>query len=734
MMKQLRRVSLWSAMLLLGVIGMVGMMGLWSVGCSQNPGPTEKNNQQEKGNVSGSDGGNPESVGEGTSNVGDKANTGSWTPPAGMAALEFSVDDSANKTYKAGQLLWNGSFRYDKATNTVTYSSAWQPTDGPFPPLYDDGPIDQGGHEPLGAKAGDNIWGVVVFVKPDAAQDLEFEYGLINDNNHWLWEGSNGLVMVKKGSTEVVKAAGLKLASHGNINIKISLDIAKLQKDFAVDDPKNPPLIFLKGTMTNWAHIQIQDKGKRGDEKEGDGIFTFVQAQNLDYSPHFGLLQHSRHVQFVFQFNAVTGREYKDVDDNALADGVQAWADCNGDGKFSDDEIQKIVWEKDSRGAVKNTTIVVCEGKDAPCSRADCGTERCKSQPICQQQGCKSNNECAPTEQCNTTMGKCEPKNTSCTKADCAEARCQFDPICQCKSQADCKTGEVCNTTTGKCEANKTCKEDKDCGQDQTCDTATGRCLSKTCTANDCKEARCQNDPVCTSSTQGPVVYFVQPGNADAGSQVAILGDRFVQGAKVEFGTTEATNVVVESAQKLTCAVPAGSGTVDVTVINPDGKRGLYPQGFTYGSSTVKPIASVDWCNVQWPKSIPDAANNIPDAVAGQPSPIIYGWVFKAGVTNQAGKGAGISAEVGIGPVGSNPFTDKNWKWWPATYNGDKAGLSSATDNDEYQGTVTPPAAGTYHYAFRFNGDGINYWYCTPAGNDKNTPYNPSQAPVLIAK
>lgn len=720
------RVSLWFC-----VFCVLGWVGSWVVSCASNNQPTEGNTKQEKG-TSGTDGGGEGVIGDNAS-PGDQGTNGTWKPPAGMAAMSFSVDDSANKTYKAGQLLWNGSFQYDKATNTVVYSSAWQPTDGPFPPLYDDGPIDQGGHEPIGAKAGDNIWGVVVFVKPDTKQDLEFEYGLINDNNHWLWEGSNGLVTIKKGASELVQAQGIKLAAHGNINIKISLDISKLQKDFAVEDPKNPPLIFLKGTMTNWAHIQIQDKGKRGDEKEGDGILTFVQNQNLDYSPHFGLLQHSRHVQFVFQFNSVTGREYKDVDDNALADGVQAWADCNGDGKFSDDEVQKIIWEKDSRGAVKNTTIVVCEGKEAPCSKADCGTDRCKEQPICKSV-CQSNNDCGPTEQCNTATGKCEPKGSSCTKADCGEARCQSDPVCQCKTNTDCKTGEVCNTQTGRCEADKSCKEDKDCGAEQTCDKATGRCLSKACTANDCKEARCQNDPVCTSSGQGPVLYFVQPGNADAGAQVTLSGDRFAQGAKVEFGTTEATNVTVDSAQKITCTVPAGSGTVDVTVINPDGKRGTFPQGFTYGGGTVTPIASVDWCNVQWPKSIPDAANNIPDAVAGQASPIIYGWVFKTGVTNKPGQGPGITAEVGLGPVGSNPFTDKTWKWWPATYLGDKAGLGSATDNDEYQGTVIPPAAGTYHYAYRFSGDGINYWYCTPGGNDKNTPYDPKAAPVLIAK
>ncbi len=665
---------------------------------------------------------------------GDSSGNGKWPPPSGMAGLEFSLDDSANKTYKEGQLFWNGSFVYQKSKNTVTFSSAWQPTDGPFPPLYDDGPIDKGGHEPVGSKAGDHIWGVAVYVKPDPKQDLEFEYGVINDNNHWLWEGTNGLVVVKKGSTDVVKAKGIKLPSHGNIDIKITLDLSKLQKDYAVDDPKNPPLIFLKGTMTNWAHVQVQDKGKRGDDKAGDGILTFVQKQNLDYSPHFGLLQYKRHVQFVYQFTSISGREYKDADDNALADGVQAWADCNSDGKFTDDEKQKIIWEKDSRGAVKNTTIVVCEGKEPPCSKADCAQKRCSDKPVCK--GCSTTSDCATNETCDKVSGKCQPKGASCTKADCGEARCKSDPVCQCKVAADCKTGEICNTQTGICEADNKCKSNTDCDKDETCDKATGRCLSKACTANDCKLARCKNDPVCANSGQGPVVYFLQPatGSTSGGTVVTVFGDRFKQGAKIEFGGNAATNIKFVSAKELTCTTPAGgAGSVDVSVINPDGKRNTFPQGFKYGGSFSG--KRVDWCKIQWPNKIPDKANNVPAAKAGQPSPVIYGWVYKKGSTDTAGQGPGITAQVGIGPVGTNPSVNQSWKWFPATYLGDKAGPGNPTSNDEYKGTVTAPSAGTYDYAYRFSADGKTYRYCNPGnGNDDKSPYDTNKAPKLTAQ
>ena len=90
-----------------------------------------------------------------------------------------------------------------------------------------------------------------------------------------------------------------------------------------------------------------------------------------------GLLQFKRHMQFVFQFTSINGREYKDDDDKAIKDGIKAWADCNNDGKWVE---QKIIWEKDSRGAVQNTTVIVCDGmKEPPCGKDTCSEDRCKS-------------------------------------------------------------------------------------------------------------------------------------------------------------------------------------------------------------------------------------------------------------------------------------------------------------------------------------------------------------------
>jgi hypothetical protein len=53
-------------------------------------------------------------------------------------------------------------------------------------------------------------------------------------------------------------------------------------------------------------------------------------------------------------------------------------------------------------------------------------------------------------------------------------------------------------------------------------------------------------------------------------------------GFSEEVGAAPATNVVFVSAQKLRCTVPAGSGTVDVTVRNPNGQEGMLIGGYMY--------------------------------------------------------------------------------------------------------------------------------------------------------
>lgn len=90
-----------------------------------------------------------------------------------LVAINFSVDDQASHTYDATSgLAWKATFAFNSVTNVVTFDSG---SPGPFPMLYDDGPVATGGHEPVGATAGDHIWGVtVLFAVPTATTSFTY--------------------------------------------------------------------------------------------------------------------------------------------------------------------------------------------------------------------------------------------------------------------------------------------------------------------------------------------------------------------------------------------------------------------------------------------------------------------------------------------------------------------------------------------------------------------------------
>lgn len=107
---------------------------------------------------------------------------------------------------------------------------------------------------------------------------------------------------------------------------------------------------------------------------------------------------------------------------------------------------------------------------------------------------------------------------------------------------------------------------------------------------------------------------------------------------------------------------------------------------------------TVDWGNLQWP---PNGTANVGAAFDA------YGQVYKAGVTEPAGQGAGINAWVGYSTSNTDPSTWSNWI--PATYNA--AGPSN--NNDEYSANIggAIAAPGTYYYATRYNYNGGAYYY-----------------------
>ncbi len=105
--------------------------------------------------------------------------------------------------------------------------------------------------------------------------------------------------------------------------------------------------------------------------------------------------------------------------------------------------------------------------------------------------------------------------------------------------------------------------------------------------------------------------------------------------------------------------------------------------------------SSIGWGNLQWPFEATDPACT---------GTGFFGQVWMSGVTDSPGQGAGITAELGFGPVGSTP--DAGWLWLPAVFNVDVG------NNDEYVVWMTTYLpAGTYHYTYRYRFAGDGDWY-----------------------
>jgi hypothetical protein len=77
-------------------------------------------------------------------------------------------------------------------------------------------------------------------------------------------------------------------------------------------------------------------------------------------------------------------------------------------------------------------------------------------------------------------------------------------------------------------------------------------------------------------------------------------------------------------------------------------------------------------------------------------------------VTSGSGPGAGIDAQLGWGPAGTDPRSaDTGWTWVEAAYSFDLGGY------DVYAASMTPLEAGSYSYAYRFSLDGgVRWLYC----------------------
>jgi hypothetical protein len=646
-----------------------------------------------------------------------------WVQPTGTARITFFVDDRANQTFEDGDMTWTGSWAWDDTDNTIVFSAAWGPTDGPYPLLYDDGPVRDGGHEMEGAEAGDHIFSTEVYYKAEEA--AEFSYGVLNELGFWMWEGTNGFVEVPAGSTETYVVQGLSLKAFGDIDLKLTVDIGKVNPAFSFVEEWDEVNVYVKGSTNMWTPLQILDAGpdiNKGDDVAGDGIYTFVQGKNL--GKHTGLLFDGQHAQFTFVFgkpeeDVATASEYKILTEGVqkgATEGIKAWLSCDGGDNWTE---TGIVWEEDSWGSTENTTVVAkCDGTPPP---PDCTTDA----------------ECGEGEKC---IGE-----------EC---------ILWCDLDEECGNGERCVDN----ECLVWCDVDEECGD------------GFECVLNQCQEVVVESDPKIAS---------LEPdvGPTDGGTLVVIKGSDFQDGAAVTFEGIAAGDVVVLSSTEMECTAPThGAGKVDVTVTNPDGGTDTFINGFSYieeaaaptidgldpvegpvtggtavtisganflpgptvlfGGDIAKSVefvnsglviattpagelgeVSVTLVNSDTQQVALDSAYtfvpNVPDyamlleptsavSYAGQPGVSVFAEVYEPLVTDSEGHGAALQAEYGYG---APEIEVEDWAWEAADYDGDSG------NNDVYTGSLGGDESGLFAYGFRFSMDGTNWLYADSTGN-----------------
>ncbi len=271
---------------------------------------------------------------------GGTTTTPGFPQPAGTVAVNFTVDDTANKVFTAGQLEWKGAMVYNSTTRKITGPDAtWG---GPWAPLYDDGPwnVDPPGHEPAGSVAGDHKWGVTVFATPPATASFTIEYGLndalyqTNYGNGWIWPpGDNGSFVVNAGATAAINAPGLVLPAFGTTDLQLTLDTNNLGPG-----TWDPSVVKVKGSAWAWGNITLADDGTKGDATAGDGIYTLELSQYVGVGKpfsHTGLLKSGDKPEFIWVLGTGIGVEYKTPGNVAELTGVAAGTKAAGAGSFT---------------------------------------------------------------------------------------------------------------------------------------------------------------------------------------------------------------------------------------------------------------------------------------------------------------------------------------------------------------------------------------------------------------
>jgi hypothetical protein len=194
-----------------------------------------------------------------------------------------------------------------------------------------------------------------------------------------------------------------------------------------------------------------------------------------------------------------------------------------------------------------------------------------------------------------------------------------------------------------------------------------------------------------------PTVSEIKPNEgSEAGStEVTITGSGFAEGASVEFGTTPALSVKVESATSIKATSPAGSAKPHVTVTNPAGSSSPGPADeFTYTTPTEPTIGEI----------APTYGNELGETkvriIGGEflaGSQVHFGSAAAKSVTVESGTSITATSPPGVGTVNVTVTTPY--------------GTSAITQGDEFKYVYVPP--------YELGGMNIA-GYCESIGDDGN--------------
>jgi len=130
---------------------------------------------------------------------------------------------------------------------------------------------------------------------------------------------------------------------------------------------------------------------------------------------------------------------------------------------------------------------------------------------------------------------------------------------------------------------------------------------------------------------------------------------------------------------------------------------------------------SIGWANLQWP---PTLTHTISATIRTGDA---YGQVWIDGATNQPGPTAGLTAQLGYGPEGSNPDGNPAWVWVYASFNVD------AGNNDEFKASLLPTTIGGFDYVYRYSTTNGRDWLYADLNGPVPTgdvPSNPGKLSV----